>query len=59
MVVLSVLPCVVVIGFTTVVAIVGGFCTTGAVGRVPVVATVDFTVYVVVGVRTIVVTGRT
>jgi len=58
-VVLSVLPCVVVIGFTTVVAIVGGFCTTGAVGRIPVAATVDFTVYAVVGLRTTVVTGRT
>lgn len=60
-VVLTVLPCVVVvIVFTTVVVTIGGFCTIGAVGRIPVTGTVDFTVYAVVGVRTTaVVTGRT
>jgi len=57
-VVLTVLPCVVVVTvFTTVVVTIGGFCTTGAVGRIPVTGTVDFTVYAA-GLRTTVVTGR-
>lgn len=61
MVVLTVLPCVIVVTvLTTVVVTVGAFWTTGAVGRIPVNATGDvFTAYVVEGLRTTVVMGRT
>lgn len=56
-VVLTVLPCIVVVTVLTTVVVIGGFWTVGTVGRIPVTATVDFTVYPV-GLRTTVVTGR-
>ena len=56
-VVFTVLPCVVVVTVLTTVVTIGGFWTVGTVGRIPVTATVDFTVYGV-GLRTTVVTGR-
>ena len=56
-VVFTVLPCVVVVTVLTTVVVIGGFWTVGTVGRIPVTATVDFTVYGV-GLRTTVVTGR-
>lgn len=56
-VVLTVLPCVVVVTVLTTVVVTGGFWTVGAVGRIPLTATVDLTVYAV-GLRTTVVTGR-
>lgn len=56
-VVLTVLPCVAVVTVLTTVVVIGGFWTVGAGGRIPLTATVDFTVYAV-GLRTTVVTGR-
>lgn len=54
--VLTVLPCVMV-GTVLTTVVIGGFWTVGTVGRIPVIAAVDFTVYGA-GLRTAVVTGR-